>query len=492
MKRSSGIIMHITSLPNKYGIGTFGKEAFDFVDFLKRAGQKYWQLLPLGPTSFGDSPYQSFSAFAGNPYFIDLDILVKDGILEKGDFKDIDLGENEDEVNYYKIFKNKMEVLKKAYSNNKNRDRKFIEEFKSENKVWLEDYSLFMALKNKFDLKSWQKWPEDIKLREKEAMNKYSKELEDEVNYWVFLQYHFYKQWNALKGYANGLGINIIGDIPIYVSEDSADAWAFSEIFMLDDKKIPIRVAGCPPDSFSRTGQLWGNPLYDWDYLDETNYSWWVNRIRENLKLYDVIRIDHFRGFESYWSIPYEEDTAINGKWVKGPGNKLFKAIKDALGNINIIAEDLGYLTQEVIDFREETGFPGMKVLQFAFDTREESDYLPHNYNKNCVVYTGTHDNDTFMGWFENSGNKEDVSHAVKYLKLNKDEGYNWGFIRGAWSSVGALAIAPIQDFLGLGSEARINTPSTLGANWKWRAKAEQLTGELADKINEITSLYGR
>lgn len=492
MKRSSGIIMHITSIPNKYGIGTFGKEAFDFVDFLKRAGQKYWQLLPLGPTSFGDSPYQSFSAFAGNPYFIDFNILVKDGILEKEDFENGDFGENEDEVDYYKIFINKMEVLKRAYNKSKSRDKKAIEEFRMENNIWIEDYALFMALKNKFDLKAWQKWPEDIKLREKTAMNKYSKELEDEVNYWIFLQYHFYKQWNALKGYANGLGINIIGDIPIYVSEDSADAWAFSEVFLLDGKKNPIKVAGCPPDAFSDTGQLWGNPLYDWEYLDKTNYSWWVNRMRENLKLYDVIRIDHFRGFESYWSIPYGEDTAINGQWIKGPGNELFRAIKDSLGDINIIAEDLGYLTREVIDFREETGFPGMKVLQFAFDTREESDYLPHNYNKNCVVYTGTHDNDTFVGWFKESGNKEDVEHAIEYLKLNEDEGYNWGFIRGAWSSVGDLAIAPIQDFLNLGGEARINVPSTVGMNWKWRAKKEQLTGELADRINEITSLYGR
>lgn len=492
MRRSSGIIMHITSLPNKYGIGSFGKEAFEFADFLKRAGQKYWQILPLGPTSFGDSPYQSFSAFAGNPYFIDIDILIEEGLLNHGDVENIDFGQSEHEVNYFKIFKSKMRVLRTAFEKNRKRDLDRIEEFRKENEYWLEDYSFFMALKNAFELKSWQQWPIDIKLREKEAMDRYSEELREEINYWIFLQYHFFKQWKELKEYTNKLDISIIGDIPIYVSEDSADAWAASQMFMLDENKMPIKVAGCPPDAFSETGQLWGNPIYDWDYVDKDGYSWWIHRIRENLKLYDVIRIDHFRGFESYWAIPYGDLTAENGEWVKGPGNKLFKAIKNALGEVNIIAEDLGYLTQEVIDFREETGFAGMKVLQFAFDTREESDYLPHNYNKNCVVYTGTHDNDTFVGWFENSGEKEDVNHAIKYLKLNREEGYNWGFIRGAWSSVGNLAIAPIQDFIGLGSEARINTPSTLGINWKWKIKVDELTMELADKIHDITVLYGR
>lgn len=348
-----------------------------------------------------------------------------------------------------------------------------------------------MAVKYQFNLRSWQKWDEDIKLRKKHAVKYYRKKLKDEMDYWIFLQYIFFKQWMKLKKYANEKGISIVGDIPIYVAEDSADTWANSEIFLLNKDKIPIKVAGCPPDAFSTTGQLWGNPIYKWDLLEERNFDWWIDRIKRNAKLYDVIRIDHFRGFESYWEIPYGDDTAENGRWVKGPGMKLFKTIKKELGDVNIIAEDLGFLTSEVIKFRQDSGYPGMKVLQFAFDTREESDYLPHNYDKNCVVYTGTHDNDTVNGWIENA-RKEDVKFAIKYLKLNEEEGYNWGFIRGAWSSVGNLAIAQMQDFLGLGSEARMNIPSTIGGNWQWRVRKEDLTDELAEKIYEITKLYGR
>lgn len=490
-KRSSGILMHITSLPSPYGIGTFGKEAYEFVDFLEKAGQKYWQILPLGMTGYGDSPYQSFSAFAGNPYFIDLDILEKDRLIKEEDYKDLDFGSDREKVDYEKIFKNKMFVLRLAYEKGKEKYKNQIEKFKNENKDWLEDYSLYMAIKSQFDLKSWQEWDEDIKLRKEHAVKYYRENLRDEIEYWVFLQFLFFQQWFELKSYANKKGIKIIGDIPIYVAEDSADTWSKSEIFLLDEEKLPIKVAGCPPDSFSETGQLWGNPIYRWDLLEKTGFKWWIERIRMNSKLYDVIRIDHFRGFESYWEVPYGEETAINGRWVKGPAMKLFKAIKKALGNVNIIAEDLGFLTKEVIDFRAESGYPGMKVLQFAFDTREESDYLPHNYDKNCVVYTGTHDNDTVNGWLEN-GNKNDVEYAIKYLKLNEEEGYNWGFIRGAWSSVGILAIAQMQDFLGLGSEARMNIPSTIGGNWQWRVIKENLTEELANKIFEITRLYGR
>ncbi|WP_024614290.1 4-alpha-glucanotransferase [Clostridium sp. Ade.TY] len=492
MERASGIIMHIASLPGKYGIGTFGKEAFKFADFLHKSGQTYWQILPLGPTSYGDSPYQSFSAFAGNPYFIDFDILREEGLLKKEDYDNVNFGDDRECIDYSVLFKNKMKVLKKAYENSKEIEKKEIAKFRDENKLWLEDYAFYMALKEKFNLISWQKWDEKLKLRDEKTLDKYRGILNKEIDYWVFLQYHFFKQWNKLKSYANNLGIKIIGDMPIYVAEDSADVWANPDAFLLDINKEPIKVAGCPPDAFSETGQLWGNPIYDWDYLEKTGYAWWIDRVRESLKLYDIVRIDHFRGFESYWEIPYGDATAVNGEWVKGPGIKLFNAIKRELGDVNVIAEDLGYLTQEVIDFRDETGFPGMKVLQFAFDSREESDYLPHNYINNSIAYTGTHDNDTVRGWFEVTGNKEDVKHAIDYLKLTEEEGYNWGFIRGVWSSVSDTSIALMQDFLDLGNKARINLPSTLGGNWVWRVKEEDLTDELAKKIYKITKLYGR
>lgn len=489
--RSSGILMHITSLPSPYGIGTFGKEAYEFVDFLVKAGQKYWQLLPIGTTSFGDSPYQSFSAFAGNPYFIDFEILTTEGLLTKNDYENMNFGDDLEKVDYEKIFLNKFSVLKRAFEGAKGKYKEEIGYFRSENEAWIEDYALYMAIKTKFDLVSWQMWDEDIKLRKENTLEKYRLELKEEIDYWVFLQFLFFKQYFKLKKYANDNGIKIIGDIPIYVAEDSADTWANSEIFLLDEEKRPTVVSGCPPDAFSATGQLWGNPIYNWELLDKQGYKWWIERIKASNKLYDVTRIDHFRGFESYWEIPYGDENAINGRWVKGPGIKLFNAVKSSLGDINIIAEDLGFLTQEVIDFRIATGYPGMKVLQFAFDTREESDYLPHNYDKNCVVYTGTHDNETVDGWLKNT-KKSDVDFAIRYLKLNHEEGYNWGFIRAALSSVGNLAIAQMQDYLGLGDEGRMNIPSTLGGNWQWRIKKEALTVKLAEKICEVTKLYGR
>lgn len=489
--RSSGILMHVTSLPGSYGIGTFGKEAYEFVDFLVKAGQKYWQMLPLGSTGAGDSPYQSFSAFAGNPYFIDLDLLAEEGLLEKEDYAHGNFGDNPEKVDYEKIFECKMPVLRLAFENSKGRFEKEMESFKSENKVWLEDYALYMSLKVQFGLKPWQQWDEDIKLRDEKALTHYKELLKEETDYWTFLQYMFFKQWKALKAHANENGIKIIGDIPIYVAEDSSDTWANGEVFLLDEEKRPVVVSGCPPDAFAATGQLWGNPIYDWEYLKNTKYQWWVERIKGSLSLYDITRIDHFRGFESFWQIPFGELTAVNGKWVKGPGIQLFDAIKEALGEVEIIAEDLGYLTQEVADFRDATGYPGMKVLEFAFDAREESDYLPHNYDKNCVVYTGTHDNDTVMGWIENA-DKNDVDFAVKYLKLNEEEGCNWGFIRGALSSVAKLAVVQMQDYLGLGTEARMNIPSTIGGNWQWRVKQEALSDQLAQKINEAVKLYGR
>lgn len=491
IKRSSGILMHITSLPESYGIGTFGKEAYNFVDFLIKAGQKYWQILPLGPTGEGDSPYQPFSSFAGNPYFIDLDILNLDGILDKSVYENIDFGSDPEKVDYDKIFKNKMKVLKIAYENFIEKYNPNVDKFREENKLWLEDYALYMALKLKFDLKPWQEWKTDIKLRKKSALTHYKDELKHEIGFWIFLQYEFFKQWTALKSYANRNGIKIIGDIPIYAAADSADTWSNSEVFLLDENKNPIMVSGCPPDAFSKTGQLWGNPIYNWSCLENSGYKWWIERIRKNASLYDVTRIDHFRGFESFWEIPFGEDTAVNGKWVKGPGIKLFDKVKDELGNVSIIAEDLGYLTEDVINFRIAAGYPGMKVLEFAFDTREESDYLPHNYDKNCVVYIGTHDNAPVMGWLKDAGEK-DVDFSKKYLKLSKEEGYNWGFIRGALSSVSNLSIIQIQDYLGLGNEARMNIPSTIGGNWQWRVKKEDINAKLAEKIKDITKLYGR
>ena len=492
MKRASGILMHISSLPEDYGIGTFGEAAYQFADFLKASGQSYWQILPLGHTGYGDSPYQAFSAYAGNPYFIDLNLLEKEGLLQKEDFKEIDFGLNQEEVDFGKLFENRFEVLKIAYNRSKGKIGREIADFKKENKMWLEDYAMYMAIKNKMGLVSWQEWDEKLKLRDKEELEAVKIELADEIEFWIFIQYEFFKQWRALKSYVNRLGIKIIGDIPIYVSIDSADTWANAELFKLDEDKNPTVVAGCPPDAFSSTGQLWGNPIYNWDYLKKTGYKWWIDRIRESFKLYDIVRIDHFRGFEAYWEIPFGDETAQGGKWIEGPAMNLFKAIKKALGEIDIIAEDLGYLTQSVIDFRNETGYPGMKVLQFAFDTREESDYLPHNYKKNCIVYTGTHDNDTTMGWMTTTGSRRDVNHAKRYLKLDQREGYHWGFIRGAWSSVGDVAIAPMQDFLGLGNEARMNLPSTLGKNWKWRMSKGLITEELAKKIYKLTKMYGR
>ena len=371
--------------------------------------------------------------------------------------------------------------------------KEYFESFKEENNWWLDNYSLYMAVKGKFNLASWQEWDDDIKKRRPETIELYRNELSDEIEFWSFIQFLFFKQWNELKSYANEKGIKIIGDMPIYVAEDSADVWSNPEAYLIYEETLkPISIAGCPPDAFSETGQLWGNPLYDWNYMEKTGYKWWIKRVEESLKLYDVVRIDHFRGFESYWEIPYGDTTAINGKWVKGPGIKLFNAIKESLGEINVIAEDLGFLTNEVKEFLEETGFPGMKVLQFAFDEREESNYLPHTYTNNCIAYTGTHDNDTFRGWFELTGNKSDVKYCKEYLALTEEEGYNWGFIRGAWASVADVSIALMQDFLNLGNETRVNFPSTLGGNWKWRIKEGSYNTELADKIYKYTKMYGR
>ena len=489
--RASGILLPIFSLPSNYGIGTLGEEAYKFVDFLHKSGQKYWQMLPIGPISYGDSPYQSFSSYAGNPYFIDLDLLCEDGVLSKKDYSDIEWCEIPNYVEYGTIFKNRFKVLKIAFENGYNRDIDKINKFRKDNAEWIEDYALFMAVKNHFELVAWKFWDEDIRLRTPEAILKYSNLLKENIDFWIYTQYLFYKQWTNLKTYANKNGIKLIGDIPIYVAEDSADAWANNDIFLFDENLNPIKVAGCPPDAFSEDGQLWGNPLYRWDVLENRNYDWWISRVSATKKLFDVIRIDHFRGFDSYYAIPYGSTNARKGEWLVGPGIKFIKELKKQLKGIDIIAEDLGFLTPSVEKLLKDSGFPGMKVLEFAFDSREESDYLPHNYNKNTVVYTGTHDNDTIMGWF-NTSNKRDIAFAKRYLRLSKSEGYNWGMIRGAWSSVSNLAVAQMQDFLGLGSSARTNIPSTIGQNWKWRLLPDQTSDELADRIKKLTKLYKR
>jgi len=494
-ERSSGILFHPTSLPGKYGIGTLGKEAYAFIDFLKKSRQKLWQIFPLGPTGYGDSPYQSFSSFAGNPYLIDFDLLIEAHLLSEEDLRDVFFGDNEEYIDYGAIYNQKYPLLRKAYENFKSSDnhemRENLEHFKRENASWLNDYSLYISLKNHFNGLPWNEWAHDIKNREHGAMEHYRNELADDIEYHNFIQFLFFKQWGDVKRYANENGIKIIGDIPIFVAADSSDAWANPEIFLFDEERKPVKVAGVPPDYFSATGQLWGNPLYNWQKLKETNYSWWVERVRANLSTCDIIRIDHFRGFEAYWAVPYGDDTAINGQWEPGPGIDLFNAIKSQLGELPIIAEDLGLMTQGVIDLREATGFPGMKILGFAFDSGEENDYLPHTYTKNCVVYTGTHDNDTLIGWFQKA-KEEDRQFARDYLNSRSDDEIHWDAIRGAWSSVASMAISPVQDFLGLGSEARINTPGVAAGNWQWRLKHGVLTDELAERIAKLTKVYSR
>ena len=494
-ERSSGILLHPTSLPGKYGIGSLGKEAYKFVDFLKKANQKLWQIFPLGPTGYGDSPYQCFSTFAGNPYLIDFDLLIEQNLLTEEDLRDVDFGGNEEYIDYGAIYNQKYPLLRKAYENFKANENKELKEkletFKAENSSWLDDYSLYISLKNHFNGLPWNEWEDDIRTRKEAAINKYKAELADEIEYNNFIQFLFFTQWNNVKKYANDNGIKIIGDIPIFVAVDSSDAWANPEIFLFDPELKPVKVAGVPPDYFSATGQLWGNPLYDWDKLKELNYKWWVDRVKANLSTCDIIRIDHFRGFDEYWAVPYGDKTAENGTWCPGPRTDLFNAIKNELGELPIIAEDLGTMTQGVIDLREATGFPGMKILGFAFDSKEENDYLPHTYTKNCVVYTGTHDNDTLIGWFTKA-NEDDKQFARNYLNSRSDNEIHWDAIRGAWSSVANMAIAPIQDFLGLGSEARINTPGLASGNWQWRLKDGVLTDELAERIAKLTKVYSR
>lgn len=487
--RSSGILMHLSSLPSPYGIGTMGKEAFRFIDFLFRSGQHYWQILPIGPTSYGDSSYASFSTFAGNPYFIDLELLCEEGALTKEDCDYYLWGDDPLNVDYGRMFGARYSILKKAWNRQKN--DLDLTSFIEEHQDWLPDFALYMALKFHFHLVPWMEWPEPVKKRIPDVLNNYRKLLKDDIEFFCYTQYKFFEQWKKLKAYAAEHYIKIIGDIPIYVACDSADAWSHPELFQFDENCTPKQVAGCPPDGFSATGQLWGNPLYQWAEHKRTGYAWWIRRIQAAFSFYDTVRIDHFRGFESYYAIPYGDKTAENGHWEKGPGIQFFRTVEKALGELDIIAEDLGFLTPEVHQLLQDTGYPGMKVLQFAFSPQEESVYLPHKITSNSVIYTGTHDNDTTAGWFEHASKKE-INYAVSYLRLNHSEGYVWGFIKSALQSASDLAIIPIQDYLCLGSEARMNEPSTLGKNWRFRVPEDYLTQELSDKILELTQIYRR
>lgn len=489
--RSSAILMHISSLPSPYGIGTLGKEAFKFVDFLKKSGQTYWQILPINQTSYGDSPYQSFSAFAGNPYFIDLDLLCQDGYITKEDCLSYEWGADQTNVDYALLYENRYKLLRTVFSSFQMNTPEAFHTFCEEEKDWLCDYALFMALKDAHDGIEWQKWEDELRKRDPETIQKAMETYKEEIAFWKMLQFLFFQQWNNVKAYANENGIQIIGDVPIYVAADSADVWVNPSQFYLDEDLNMIDVAGCPPDAFSEDGQLWGNPLFDWDTMKEDDYSWWTKRVAYVSKLYDVVRIDHFRGFESYYAIPAGDDNAKNGEWRKGPGIELFERLQAKLGQLNIIVEDLGFLTDDVINMVKASGYPGMKVIQFAFDSREDGDYLPHNYERHCVVYTGTHDNDTILGWFDTAP-KESVEFAIDYLHLDEEEGYNWGMMRAVWASVGNLAVVTMQDLLDLGSEARMNIPSTLGRNWKWRAEQGKITDELAEKIAKYMKLYAR
>lgn len=489
--RSSGVLMHISSLPSSYGIGTMGDEARQFVDFLAAAGQQYWQMLPICPTGYGDSPYQSFSAFAGNPYFIDLDYLRYADLLTIEEIQACDWGDDPAQVDYAKVYEGRKVILHKAYERFLKDIPEEYEEFCEKESYWLDDYALFMAIKADNDNKCWKEWPDGLKFRRAKALTKAKKDLKHEIGYYKAVQFWFSCHWNALKEHAHKREIQLIGDLPIYVSGDSADVWANPKQFYLDKNLEFIDVAGCPPDAFSEDGQLWGNPLFRWNVMKKDGFTWWVNRIKRMSELFDVVRIDHFRGFAGYYAIPGKDKTAKNGEWRKGPGIDLFNALKENLGNIPIVVEDLGILTPDVFQLLEDTGYPGMKVLQFAFDSKTDSAYLPHNHIKKSIAYTGTHDNDTILGWVEHSP-KTTVEYATEYLGLNKEEGYHWGMMKAAWASVCDMAIVTMQDLLGLDGSARMNTPATSQGNWKWRMLPGANDRTLADKMYQYMVNYAR
>ncbi|MEG1809767.1 MAG: 4-alpha-glucanotransferase [Oscillospiraceae bacterium] len=491
MTRSCGILLPISALPSEYGIGTLGSEARCFAEFLHAAGQRYWQILPIGPTGCGDSPYQSFSTFAGNPYFVDLEELARDGLLTKQELEAEIWGTDRRKIDYSSMYDHRLNVLRVAHSRSAEYERGARTRFETDSAAWLEDYALYMALKRELKMAAWTEWPQELRERDPGALENARERLAETVSFFKFLQFLFFKQWDELKAYAAKLGIGIIGDLPIYVALDSSDVWANPQYFMLDECGIPLKIAGVPPDYFNSDGQLWGNPLYDWARLKADGYGWWIRRFDGAAKLYDVVRFDHFRGLESFWAVPYGDETAKRGEWVKGPGLEFVGMLTSWFSSTQIIAEDLGILTPQVCELLSASGLPGMKVLEFAFDTSSLSSYLPHNYGENCVCYVGTHDNATLEEWRE-SEKKANVEFAKEYLGLNDEDGFNWGFIRGGMGSAAGLFIAQMQDYLALGASSRMNVPGTAYGNWQWRMLKGEASASLAKKIRERARIYGR
>ena len=491
MKRSSGILLPVSSLPSNYGIGTLGIEAYNFIDFLKAAGQKYWQMLPIGPVGAGDSPYSSYSTFAGCYYYIDLDMLAEEGLISADDIAGFEWGRDNESVCYELVSINKIAVLKIAFANGREKLKDEISEFRQENSAWLNNYAMYMSLKAHFEGKAWYDWPEEIKLGTEDAKHYYSELLADEIEFWIFTQFLFSKQWKALRSYAKEQGISFIGDVPIYVPLDSADVWSEPWFFQLDEEFRPIKVAGCPPDAFTAEGQLWGNPLYNWDKMKHDGYGWWIRRIAKASELYDVIRLDHFRGFSSYWAVPAEDENAINGKWMEGPGMDLIGVLTSWFFNTEFIAEDLGNLTPDVFALLKESKLPGMKVLQFAFDSKGDSLYLPHNCIENCALYIGTHDNNTTRGWLEELSD-DDKKFASDYMHITEDEGWCKGMIRTGMAAPAKLFVMQMQDILELPGSCRTNMPGTPTGNWRWRMLPGADSLELAEKLRETTKLYRR
>ena len=484
--------MPMSALPSPWGIGTMGKSAYRFVDFLKAAGQHYWQLLPLGPTSYGDSPYSSFSTFAGNPYFIDLDLLVKDGLLRRAEIQARPWGDDPERVDYGTIYEQRFTVLRLAFQRGRERFADEAAVFRKENAAWIEDYALYMAVKNSFGMISWVEWPEEgIRLHKPEAVAKYREALKEDLDFWCFLQFLFFRQWNALRAYAHEKGVEFIGDVPIYVALDSADVWSAPGFFRLDKDNVPVEVAGVPPDAFTDIGQLWGNPLYDWDKMKADGFGWWIRRIEGAEKLYDVIRIDHFRGFESYWAVPYGEKTAKNGRWRPGPGMALVGTLTAWFHKLRFIAEDLGYTTPEVEKLLKDSGMPGMKILEFGFDPKGNSDYMPHNCIPHSVCYIGTHDNDVVNGWSKYIG-RDTLRYAAEYLHKAKDESWCEALIRAGMGAGSELFVMQMQDILELPADSRMNCPGVAEGNWRWRMRADALTPALARRLHRLTKIYRR
>ncbi len=491
LKRGAGLLLPIYALPSPYGIGTLGKCAYEFIDFLKGADQKYWQVLPAGPTTYGDSPYQSYSAFAGNPYFIDLDLLAEEGLVTKAEIESFSWGDHPSYVSYGLLFENRPEILKKAFARSCHQQTEEFRTFCEENQFWLEGYALYMACKEHFQYKPWYEWEDGLKFRKPEALALYQELLRDRIDYYKFCQFQFFRQWKKVRSYANENQIELIGDIPIYVAYDSADVWQYPEYFQLDENLTPKKVAGVPPDAFSDDGQLWGNPLYDWEYMEDTDFWWWRQRMKASAKLYDALRIDHFIGVVRYYTIPYPASNAREGQWVWGPGGKLIRALKEEAGDTKIIAEDLGVVIPEVTELMEQEGLPGMKIIEFAFGGDNTNPHLPHNYTPNSIVYGGTHDNETLAGHFLGKSGWE-IEYAMEYMGIKDPERLIDRIFRTAYQSVASVAIFQVQDVLGLGNEARTNEPSTFGDNWKWRLYPGQLTYQEQGYLKRLVWVFRR